>query len=321
MVQAASCSVSLLSAFMLLLATAGCSEESFRSGSSGIANAVKQNHPPIIKSAKIIPNPIILDQQSMVEVEAEDPDGDLLITFRHQWIVNGSPLIGETAPSLAPSMLKRGDRVAVEITAFDGRENGKPYQTQPILVGNTPPVVASVLLEPPQLVPGDRVRAHVEASDADKDNIRLTFRWWKNQSLLKEGEESDIDTTGFGVKDIIRVEVTAHDEVSKGQAVSSAPLVLGNSPPKFVSVPPTPTSREQFLYVAQAKDPDGDPITYLLETAPPGMTIDKTTGQIAWRIPTDLTGTHRVRVVVQDGQGGSSFQEFELALSSPPAAS
>lgn len=317
--QAAFFSVALLNASVLLLATAGCSEESFLGGPSG--TAAKQNHPPIIKSAKIIPNPVALNQQSMVDVEAEDPDGDPLITFRQQWFANDSPLIGQTAPSLASSMLKRGDHVTVEITPFDGRENGRPYQTQPVVVGNTPPVVAQVVLEPNQVVPGDRLRARVEASDADRDDIRLTFRWWKNQSLLKEGEESEIDTTGLGPKDTIRVEVTPHDESSNGQAVSSAPLVIGNSPPKIVSAPSVPRSREQFLYAVQAKDPEGDPITYLLETAPPGMMIDKTTGQLTWKIPADLTGTHRVRVVVEDGQGGSTFQEFELALTPPPAAS
>jgi hypothetical protein len=308
-------SVTALAAYFFI----GCTGEAPQMTNTGFVSS-KGNRPPTVRSARIVPDPIVLTRPLTVQVDGEDADRNAL-SFKYKWFVNETPMQGSDKHELGPEKLKRGDRVAVEVTPFDGMVDGAPYRTQPIMIGNTPPVVASVLLEPTQVVPGDRLHARVDASDADNDNIRLIFRWWKNQSLLKEGEESEIETTGFGPKDIIRVEVTPHDESSKGLVVSSAPLLVGNSPPKIVSTPGMPTSREQFGYFVQAKDADGDSITYLLETAPPGMTIDKTTGQITWKIPADLTGTHRIRVVAEDGQGGSSFQEFELTLAPPPAAS
>jgi hypothetical protein len=278
------------------------------------------NRPPSIRTARLLPDPLVLNGPITVDIQAEDPDRNAL-SFRYKWFVNGALVPGHEKHELAPERLKRGDRVNVEVIPFDGTAEGAPYRTQPTVVGNSPPVVSSILFEPSQVAPGDRLRARVQALDADRDDIRLTFRWWRNQNLLKEGEESEIETVGFSVKDIVRVDVTPHDAGSRGQAVSSGAMVLGNSPPKILSTPVMPTSREHFEYAMQAKDAEGDPITYLLETAPPGMSIDKATGQISWKIPADLTGTHRVRVVAEDGQGGSAFQEFDLTLAPPPAGS
>jgi hypothetical protein len=46
------------------------------------------------------------------------------------------------------------------------------------------------------------------------------------------------------------------------------------------------------------------------------MTIDPTTGMISWQVAPEVKGTHRVRIVVQDGHGGSASQDFDLTLAS-----
>ncbi len=278
------------------------------------------NHPPSVRTARLLPNPLVLNGPIAADIQAEDTDRNAL-SFRYRWFINGAAVPGEDTHELPPERLKRGDQVYVEVIPFDGTAEGAPYKTQPMVVGNTPPIVTSLVLEPSQAAPGDRLRARLQASDADHDDIRLTFRWWRNQSLVKEGEEGEIDTTGFSVKDVVRVDVTPYDAGAKGQTISSGPMVLGNSPPEIVSTPVMPTRPEYFEYDVQAKDAEGDPLTYVLETAPPGMIIDKTTGRISWNIPADLAGTHRVRVVVEDGQGGSSFQEFDVTLAPPQASS
>jgi hypothetical protein len=71
--------------------------------------------------------------------------------------------------------------------------------------------------------------------------------------------------------------------------------------------------------MVKAVDGDGDPVSFLLEAAPPGMVIDKETGHIVWQIPSDRLGSQRVRVVAEDGQGGKGFQEFHFTLPAPVA--
>ena len=74
-------------------------------------------------------------------------------------------------------------------------------------------------------------------------------------------------------------------------------------------------------YAVQAVDEDKDTLKYQLESAPPGMIIDPATGVITWQVRSDVKGTYQVRVAVQDGYGGSAFQNFEVSLVSPASAS
>ena len=77
----------------------------------------------------------------------------------------------------------------------------------------------------------------------------------------------------------------------------------------------------QYEYVVQAKDVDGDTVSFRLETAPPGMTIDRVTGLLSWLVNPGLAGTHRVKVMADDGQGGMAWQEFEVSIPSTAQSS
>jgi hypothetical protein len=116
---------------------------------------------------------------------------------------------------------------------------------------------------------------------------------------------------------VILLEVTPEDVTSKGKLLRSPPLTIMNSHPTIASVPPAAIVGGRYVYDVKATDPEGDPITVALEAAPPGMTIDKATGHIEWRIPAETKGTHRVRVSVRDNRDGYAFQEFELSLPAP----
>ncbi len=298
-----------------VLVVAGCSSESAQM--SGTETPPLQgNHPPSIRSARIVPVPPVLSEPVSVQVEGEDLDRDPL-TFRYRWLVNGEPLPGAIGHQLNPDTLKRGDRVSVEVIPFDGKGQGVPYRTEPVIVGNTLPVVSRVTIEPGQIRVGDVLQARVEATDADHDTIRYRFRWWKNNRLVSEGEESTLETAGFLRDDVVAVSVIPRDGGGEGKEVFSATMTIVNSPPKITSVPHSTIQQGHYLYTVTAVDPEGDPVSFSLSTAPPGMTIDQKTGRIDWQIPPESKGSYQVKVVVQDDRGGWAFQEFDLSLSAP----
>ncbi|MDA2912001.1 putative Ig domain-containing protein [Nitrospiraceae bacterium AH_259_D15_M11_P09] len=299
----------LASAVVLVI---GCTSESTPLGEAERAGS-GPNQPPTIRSAMILPDPILRSGTASVRVEAEDPE-DNAVTFRFQWFANGKPIPEETGATLAPTMLNRGDKVSVAVTPLDGHAAGPAYRTAPVKVTNSPPVVKQVVLEPKELVVGKPLRAQVEGSDADRDEIRYTFEWWKNNELVSQGEEGSFQTTGLVRDDTIVVAVTPHDDGGPGERVYSQPLTITNTSPSITSMPPTAIVAGRYVYSVTAQDPDGDPLIYNLETAPPGMTINEKTGQIQWQVSPDLTGPQEVRVVVADGQDGSSFQDFTLSL-------
>jgi hypothetical protein len=298
---------------------AGCSSESNQSGAIPGSGASRSgNPPPVIQQAAVYPTPLILSGPVAVQIEA-DNTGRNPLTFRYQWLINGYRVDGEIHPTLSPARLKLGDKVEVEIIAADGQTSGKPYRTEPAIVGNTPPEVVKVSIES---TGSDRseMRALVEGLDADQDAIHYAYRWWRNGTLVAGGDTATLNTGAFSRDDSITVEVIPRDAGGAGKSKLSEPVALGNNAPKITSHPPSKFDKGVFVYNVQAIDDDKDSLKYLLEAAPSGMTIDPVTGMISWQVASDVKGTHRVRILVQDGQGGSAFQDFDLSPGASPGA-
>ena len=271
------------------------------------------NHPPVVRAATLHPAPLVLTGPIVVHVDAQDVDRNPL-SFRYRWIVNGQPVRNQDGEQLLPELLKRGDAVSVEIWPHDGMVEGRPFTSEPVVVGNSPPMVAHLAIEPESVSPGVRVQVRADLSDVDRDVIRVSYRWWKNDALVQEGEAAELDTAGFSRGDILSVEAVPFDGVQKGQAVRSVPIRVGNSPPRILSAPAKSIVNNRYDYQVEATDAESDAITFSLETAPPGMTIDEHKGSVSWQISPDQLGVHKVRILAKDSQGAITFQEFELNL-------
>jgi hypothetical protein len=290
----------------------GCNQNSHTGDGSSSPNAASSQNLATISLATITPDPITLNETVKVMIETDGDSSDRA-GIQYQWMANGYPLQGQTGPTLMPSMLQRGDRVTVDLVPTRGTAQGAHYQAAPVIVGNTPPVVTNLYIERP-VDPHAPVFAKMDASDADRDEMQFDLRWWRNGKVVKQGPDTTLDTTGFQTKDTLEVEVTPRDQSSVGKSVRSEAVYVGNSPPKIVSVPVDLIGRERYEYRVKAVDADGDSLSFLLEVAPPGMVIDKETGQLVWQIPPEQHGSHRVRIIAEDGQGGKAFQEFDFTL-------
>lgn len=293
------------------LVVCGCTAQS--APESGTKALLSGNHLPVILEASILPSPLVRSQPLSVQIHADDSDRDPL-TFRYLWSVNGQVLAGQTGATLPVSTINQGDRVAVEIVPDDGKQPGAAYRTAQATVVNTPPIISGISIRPQSGKPGDKLEALVDAIDPDNDTVEMSFRWWRNKVVILEGDSLILDTTGFSPKDSITVEAIPRDRTAVGTPVKSDPLILRNSPPVIVSTPPDSVGKEEFEYLVRAVDAERDALHYKLETAPPGMTIDGETGRLTWRDAKRVVGTYQVRVVVEDSEGGTAFQEFGLTL-------
>ena len=72
-----------------------------------------------------------------------------------------------------------------------------------------------------------------------------------------------------------------------------------------------------YTYDVEATDPDDDTLTYSLDTAPNGMTIDPATGLISWPVSPHEAGEHQVVVRVQDPDGAFDTQSYTLTIVDP----
>lgn len=299
-----------------LVLLSGCFSHEETGGGGNSLSGDKSNHSPVVKTVAILPTPVVLSDPLTVRVEAQDLDLNTL-SFRYRWLINGQVIAGQTRESLQPELLKRGDQVAVEVTPFDGIIEGGAFRSAPASVVNTPPIISRVSVEFDHDAQGRQLLAKVDVVDPDHDAVSLTYRWRKNATVLKEGEENSLDLAGITAKDTIQVDVTALDGSPDGTVTVTERFMMSNSSPTIVSKPSPSPNGAQYDYLVQANDADGDPITYGLEVAPPGMTIEANTGRIRWGVTTDVKGSYRVRVIAKDPQGGFATQEFDLSLTAP----
>ena len=271
-------------------------------------------------SARVLADAVTRNDTVSSEFAVSDPDGDRA-TLHYQWLANGSPVQGQTSATLALGSLKRGDRVSLELTPTDARGlDGATYRTEPVEVGNTPPAIKHVTIEPAVAKPGDTLRAVIEGSDPDGDPIRYLIEWWVNgqstETPSKDQEQRTLATENLKRGDMVIVGATPYDATSRGRFAVSEPLALLNRPPVITSSPTAPTVRA-YVYAVTATDPDNDSLTFKLDTAPSDMTIERSTGKIAWEIPPNLREPQQVRISVDDGNEGQAFQEF--TISPPPS--
>jgi hypothetical protein len=304
------CALPGLSAAAIVLLCAGCL------GDSGSASRASEtsNHAPTIKSVSILPSPATLAAPLTVRVEAQDVDSDT-VSFRYRWFVNGNAISGQTRESLAPTFVKRGDQLIVEVTPFDGTIDGASQVSAPVSIVNTAPILSSLSVDFDHEAQGRQLLARVEVLDPDHDDVSLSYRWRKNETVVKEGEDKTLSVVGLTPRDVIELEVTASDGTGTGTA--SGRFTVSNSSPTILSTPSVSATGGVYEYQVQANDPDGDPISYKLEQSPPGMSIGEQTGRIRWSVTPDAQGTHRIKVVAQDSRGGFASQDFELSISAP----
>ncbi|HRQ65461.1 MAG TPA: Ig-like domain-containing protein, partial [Xanthomonadaceae bacterium] len=94
--------------------------------------------------------------------------------------------------------------------------------------------------------------------------------------------------------------------------------IADNHPPEFVSEPVTVAEVGQpYSYAAYAIDPEGDPVSYSLVTAPTGMSVDDTTGVVSWMPQLAQIGVHTVALRAEDRLGAGTTQQFEIDVVGP----
>jgi hypothetical protein len=140
---------------------------SVKEGSGGQSEQQTRSNPPSVVKARLqIENRGTAD---IIKVIAEEKgkDGNA-ITFKYEWMKNGEPK-GE-GDSL--SDFKRGDKIAVKITPFDGEKYGLP-RTLTLEVANTNPRIA----EHNEIKFDGKIFSYqVKAFDPDGDALTYTLK-------------------------------------------------------------------------------------------------------------------------------------------------
>jgi hypothetical protein len=222
-----------------------------------------------------------------------------------EWLVNdkitGSPAVSQ----LNTAEIKKGDKVQAKATI-----QGKEMLSNVIQVGNSPPVINKVRILPEVFKPGDTLSVEVSGSDADEDEVTISYEWTKNGEPAGNSKRIEVPLKR---EDKVDVRITPFDGEVYGRPVILHREIV-NLPPMIIEDKKYNFDGKVYSYQVKATDPDGDPLTYSLKSAPSGMTVDPSTGQLKWNVPPEFTGKTPITVSVTDGHGGESLHSLTLEI-------
>ncbi len=274
---------------------------------------LKSNSPPIITSVEITPKNPNQESDLDVTIRSQDPDGDP-VTYLYQWIKNNEEIPEENKNILKKGNFKKSDLIQVKVTPSDGKMDGTPFLSQPVEILNSPPVIQEVRIEPKMAYASDTLTIEIKSIDVDRDSVDYTYRWEKNGVVLPEETKRVLESGQLKKGDVIAVTVTPNDGKSQGVPKKSESITILNSSPNITSSPSTSVQANEYIYQVKAIDPDNDPITFALKSAPKGMEINKDTGLIRWSFRSQDSGTHPVEIEAFDKDGAKCFQRFVLSV-------
>jgi len=208
------------------------------------------------------PDPTRLDTVEAVPVDPEDADGDP-VTLEVVWLVDGVEVA--TEGPLTGEHFARGQQLQARVTPFDGTDRGPSVTSDPSLVVNAPPVIRDLTLSPASPSVLDPIVARFTEEDPDGDTVSFKLTW------TIDGEEQGVSSrtlpAGLATRgQEVRVQVVADDGDRIGEAVTSDPVTVVNTPASATAATLDPT--EVFedttvtCVVSGWSDPDEDPEGY-----------------------------------------------------------
>jgi hypothetical protein len=216
---------------------------------------------------------------------------------------------------LPSEQFSKGDFVSVQVRVAQAGGDRDPLTSDPVLIGNTPPVVDWVSIGPAPPSSTSSLEAVAKGSDLDNDELSFSYQWRVSGEPVVGQEGPTLASNYFKRGDQVEVTAVPFDGTDWGQPGSSIKVTISNSPPIIKSTPPGELKEgTTYRYQVQAEDADGDTLNFSLQGEPPkGMVIDATTGVVEWQvvIPEEPV-TYVYEVVVEDPEGAKSIQTVTL---------
>jgi fibro-slime domain-containing protein/RHS repeat-associated protein len=250
------------------------------------------------------------------QAKAQDPDGDglaysILVGNQRGITVDSSTGVVAWQPT-TPFV---GSTIDVVLRAADpyGGVVLQPFQIQ-VVAPNTAPVFTNFPENQLEATVNYPIQYHFKAQDAEGDPITYSLDASAPSGATLNPITGVLSWKPTGVGNST-FNIIADDNKG-GTASQSINIIVSantiNANPSIHSQPPKNIALSQtYLYTVQASDPNYDPLSYTLETAPQGMTID-TQGRITWQPGATQLGSNPVSIKISDGRGGVVTQAFNI---------
>lgn len=216
-------------------------------------------------------------------------------TARIEWFVDGTPAAAPVPTEFPCVGVPKGSKVQAKAVMA-----GQEVWSNTIVVLNTPPELTYVKLLPEIFQPGDVLTTEARAEDIDGDAVTIRYSWQRNGAPAGNTDRLAVQPRRG---DKITSSVTPFDGESYGGTLT-IDREISNLPPFFVEHQNASLQENRYLYQAQASDPDGDILTYSLQSPSEGVSVNQATGELIWVVPNGFTREKTVTIVADDGHDG-----------------
>lgn len=259
---------------------------------------------------------------------SSDVDGDVL---SYHWTLPIKPQNSNATlnnpNTISPSLtLDKPGNYTAQLIVNDGKIDSTPATVVLSTINSKPVAKASAAQSILLTTPATPVLLDGTGS-FDADNDPLTYRWAlinqpvASQSILVNPLASTSqftpDQLGYYVAQLIVNDGKVDSDPNTTQITVTAPPPPQNNPPHITSTTLTAATVNQlYSYAVTATDADNDVLSYSLTVSPTGMSINASSGLIAWTPAVNQAGSQSVTVQVSDGKGGIDTQSLTLSVGS-----
>jgi hypothetical protein len=178
---------------------------------------------------------------------------------------------------------------------------------------NREPAIYRMAIAPRLPTVATPLTAEVTAKDPEGDEVALSFEWYVDGERLVARDKATLETPDFARGSRVKFTVTARDP-GGAFAVSESPEVeVGNADPVIANDPARLGRLDGLLL--EAVDADGDEVSWRIEGAPQGVTLDRRGRLSVKGTTTEAGGHYDMKLVAEDGHGGSATLEIPLDVS------
>ncbi|UCH89073.1 MAG: right-handed parallel beta-helix repeat-containing protein, partial [Thermoplasmata archaeon] len=210
-------------------------------------------------------------QDLKVEYTFEDDDGDPELGTIYRWYVKqGTDFVLQetsTEPTLSYSKTQKGEEWKVGIEPKDGESSGDIAESDPIMIGNSPPSVENLRIIPQNPHSIDDLSIDYIFTDVDSDAEEGTsYRWYKVpvggvNFIATEFIERTVPADALTKGERWKCEIIPSDGINIGSKVNSSEAEIGNSAPEVSDIivyPEAPLTTDNLTVSYNYFDRDGD---------------------------------------------------------------
>ena len=219
------------------------------------------NTAPVVESVTINPNSPSTTDDLDVDWTTSDVESDSITNWQTRWKIDGVISQNHDGKEIISfAQTSKGQSWSAGVKVFDGTDWSEELWSNPVAIGNTPPVIETLSILPNMAKVEDSLNYNYSFTDADDDVITETEETWYVAGSMVTDIENLPDN--FNLSDVIRLELRINDGDIWSESFS-AEINLENTAPSanITSMTEEPNSLNDLNISIETSDADGHSVT------------------------------------------------------------